>query len=599
MASLPWNRFDLYTKIVVFAILSILVQLLVLKCTVMRFVFSILLLFFSFHSLAQYYGNYTPTYEELVSEYKELAEKHSELQLFNMGSSDFGTPIYLCVVNGGEDSTATFLKARNSTTLLINNGIHPGEPDGINASINWLYEWIASGKDTIGIPVVAIVLSYNVGGTHQRSSTSRANQNGPEEYGFRGNAQNLDLNRDFIKMDSKNSFTFATLFHALDPDVFIDTHVSNGADYQYVLTLISPVKERLSQGMQTLIYEKCIPSVQNDLKAINIDLFPYIELKEEIPDKGIVAFNDLPRYSMGYTGLFDCLSFTVETHMLKPFPERVLATQAYISSLIKWIHSEKIEIESNRIEARKKILEATFLPYNYQLTEDFTMLNFKGFEAKYKPSAVTGLNRLYYDRNQPFEKGIPYYNLHESQDSILIPKLYVIGKQCEGVLNRLKANQVELIEMEKDSLMQLEVCRIESFESKTKPYEGHFMHTQVYTQNEIQFVLVRKGDFIVSTSQDKRKFILNVLEPQLEDSYFRWNFFDSYLQQKEYFSPYVFEEKAFEILENNPELKKDFELKRKQDEAFDKNAWAQLYFIYKSSDYCEPNLYSLPIMKGF
>ena len=147
-----------------------------------------------------------------------------------MGQSDYGLPIYVLVVNADSDSSQTFEKARNSTTILINNAIHPGEPDGINASLIWIDEWVKQGKPSESFPVVAIIPAYNVGGMMQRSSTSRANQNGPEEYGFRGNARNLDLNRDFVKMDSENAFTFSRIFHALDPDVFVDNHVSNGAD---------------------------------------------------------------------------------------------------------------------------------------------------------------------------------------------------------------------------------------------------------------------------------------------------------------------------------------------------------------------------------
>ena len=186
---------------------------------------------------AQYDSNTSPTYPELIEIYKQLDSDHDEIELYNMGPSDFGLPIYLCVVNGARDSIGTFMRAMQETTLLINNAIHAGEPDGVNACLIWINNWIKSGKPR-DIPLVGIIPAYNVGGMMNRSSSSRANQNGPEEYGFRGNAQNLDLNRDFIKMDSKNMFTFAKIYQNLDPDVFIDTHVSNGADYQYYLTYI-------------------------------------------------------------------------------------------------------------------------------------------------------------------------------------------------------------------------------------------------------------------------------------------------------------------------------------------------------------------------
>ena len=242
-----------------------------------------------------------------------------------MGESDFGLPIYVCVLNGDGDSLKTFKKARKSTTLLINNAIHPGEPDGVNACLIWINAWIKNGKSK-DIPVIGIIPAYNVGGMMNRSGTSRANQDGPEEYGFRGNAKNLDLNRDFIKMDSKNMFTFAKIYHALDPDVFVDTHVSNGADYQYTMTYIASVKERMAPSLAKLMHQVMIPKLKEASSSKGFDLIPYVNLKDEVPQNGMTVFNDLPRYAMGYASLMNAISFTTETHMLKSFPERVKST---------------------------------------------------------------------------------------------------------------------------------------------------------------------------------------------------------------------------------------------------------------------------------
>ena len=174
-----------------------------------------------FLSFSQYDGNTSPTYPELIKYYQDMAAKHKEIELYAMGESDYGLPIYLCVINGAGDSLKTFEKAKKETTVLINNAIHPGEPDGVNACILWIEEWIKQGKKLDHLPVLAIIPAYNVGGMMNRSSSSRANQEGPEEYGFRGNAQNLDLNRDFIKMDSKNMETFASIYQGLNPDFFL------------------------------------------------------------------------------------------------------------------------------------------------------------------------------------------------------------------------------------------------------------------------------------------------------------------------------------------------------------------------------------------
>jgi hypothetical protein len=355
-------------------------------------------------SQSKWAGNTTPTYSELISHLKNVSKNHSEVELYAMGSSDYGLPIYVCIVNGAQDSLRTFEKARNETTILINNAIHPGEPDGINACLIWLDKWIANGKKVDNLPVIAFIPTYNVGGMMNRSSTSRANQNGPDEYGFRGNARNLDLNRDFIKMDSENAFTFCNIFHALEPDVFVDNHVSNGADYQYTLTYISQMKERMAPSLRNLVYGSMLPEMTKNLRSKKWDLFPYVELKGETPDEGIYAFNDLPRYAMGYAGLFNSISFTVETHMLKPFPERVQATLAFMEELIDWTQNNANRIEQSRKKANNWVQEQTWFRFNYELSEEKDSINFKGYEHSFPINEITGLKRLFTIAQNPIRK---------------------------------------------------------------------------------------------------------------------------------------------------------------------------------------------------
>ena len=544
---------------------------------------------------AQWTQNTSPTYPELISYYKKLDAQHKEIELYAMGESDYGLPIYVCIVNGAQDSLKTFQKARTSTTLLVNNAIHAGEPDGVNACLIWLDNWIKNGKKTDGLPVIAFIPAYNVGGMMNRSSNSRANQNGPEEYGFRGNAQNLDLNRDFIKMDSKNAFTFATIYHALDPDVFVDTHVSNGADYQYTLTYISSMKERLAPSLCSLTYDKVIPSLTKSLKKKKWDLFPYVELLKETPEEGMHAFNDLPRYAMGYASLFDAVSFTVETHMLKPFPQRVEATHDFIFDLIVYAGTHSKEIEFARAEARNYWQKDKQFEFGYQLTEKKDSILFKGFEFTNPPSPVTGLPRLKYHEDRPYEKYIPYFHTYQAKDSVVIPSYFIVGSQCDEVIERLVANHVQFTRFENDTVIQISQERLSEFKSYGKPYEGHFYHNEVKSKEELVEQHFKKGDVLIQTNQYQRNFLLSIFISRAEDSYFRWNFFDSYLQQKEYFSPYVFEEKAVEILKEKPWIKEQLELMKASDKSFRESQWDQLYFIYKNSDLFEESYYLLPI----
>lgn len=555
-------------------------------------------LFFMFSvssSFSQWSENSSPTYPELIEYFKKLDKKHKEIELYAMGPSDYGLPIYVCIINGAQDSLKTFEKARSSSTILINNAIHAGEPDGINACLIWIDNWIKNGKNAQDLPVIAIIPAYNVGGMMNRSNNSRANQNGPEEYGFRGNAQNLDLNRDFIKMDSKNAYTFATLYHALDPDVFVDTHVSNGADYQYTLTYISSVKERLAPSIQKLTYNRMLPDLTKSLKNKNWDLFPYVELMKQTPEDGIHAFNDLPRYAMGYASLFDAVSFTVETHMLKPFPQRVKATHDFIADLINYTALNSKQIESARVEAANYWKKQTTFKFKYQLSPKQDSILFKGYEFSTPLSPVTGLPRLKYHPDRPYEKYIPYFNTYRATDSIAIPDYIILGTQSNKILEMLKHNGIAYKIVQKDTVVEIKQERIANFKSNSEPYEGHFYHSEIESNYELMKVPVKKGDIWIGLNQKNRNFILSVLVSKCEDSYFRWNYFDSYLQQKEYFSPYVFEEKAAEILLEKPWLKEQLEVLKANSKEFRESSWEQLYFIYKNSDMFEQSYYKLPI----
>lgn len=564
----------------------------------LRSLVGIVCLSLSFFSNAQLDGNTTPTYHELIGMYRTLAADHAEIELYSMGESDYGLPIYVCILNGAQDSIRTFEKARESTTLMINNGIHPGEPDGINACLIWIQNWIKEGKKTRNMPVIGIVPAYNVGGMMNRSSSSRANQEGPNEYGFRGNAQNLDLNRDFIKMDSKNMFAFAKIFHGLDPDVFIDTHVSNGADYQYTLTYIASVKERMAPSVAKITHEQLIPALTQNLSKNKTELISYVNLEGDVPEEGMSIFNDLPRYSMGYASLFNTISFTLETHMLKPFKQRTEATRLFLELTIDWMGANSYGIEQAREEAFRYDRSLFTFPHNFQLTDQKDSILFKGYEHSYPVSEVTGLKRLKYHRDQPFEKFIPYYQTYAPKNTIDIPHYYVIGGQCTDVIDRLKANNVEVEPYLGKKYTVFEQYKIQGFESSKRPYEGHFIHSNMSTELVNPYhVMLKEGDVLVSTNQRNRRFILSVLEPGMPDSYFAWNFFDSYVQQKEYFSSYVFEDKATELLAGDPELKKLFDEKKASNKEFRENANAQLYFIYQHSEFYEPTHNLLPIFR--
>jgi len=148
-----------------------------------------------------------------------------------------------------------------------------------------------------------------------------------------------------------------------------------------------------------------------------------------------------------------------------------------------------------------------------------------------------------------------------------------------------------------DTVIKVESYYINSFKTSSAPYNGRYIHSQVQIKTQLQKVQFYKGDFLVDLNQERNEYIMQVLDPRAPDSFFAWGFFDAVLSRKEYFSDYVFEATAESLLKQDPELKKQFDLKRAQDSTFRSNDYAQLNYIYEHSPWAEPSYNRYPVYR--
>lgn len=543
-------------------------------------------------------GNYTATYEETIAYYELLDKKFKEIQLSAEGSTDIGLPMHAVVISGNKQFDPVQLKSQNKRVVMIMNGIHPGEPEGIDASMQLARDLVTSAtlKPMLESVVVVIIPIYNVDGSLMRNSSSRANQNGPISYGFRGNAQNLDLNRDCIKNDSKNARSFAALFRKWQPDVFIDNHTSNGADYQYVMTYIATQKDKLNPTLAAYMTKEMQPALEKDMKNKGFEMSPYVNTLGETPESGIAGFMETPRYSTGYTALFNCIGFVVETHILKPFDIRLKGTYEFLASTINVVHCDRLKLGALRTKSdAETATQKTFgLQWNLDTTR-YSTISFKGYKSGFKPSKVSGLPQLYYDTNQPLTMEVKFYNDYTITESVTKPQAYILPQAYEKVINLMRVNRVNMIPLKKDTIVEVETYYIKDYKTGTRPYEFHYLHYGTKVESKVQKVQYRKGDYLIPCNQTCNRYIVETLEPNGVDSFFNWNFFDGILMQKEYFSDYVFEDVAAKILDENPELRKKLEEKQKADSTFAKSQWEQLLFVYKNSPYYEPTHLLYPV----
>ncbi len=543
-------------------------------------------------------GKETANYFQVIKFYQQLALHSSIIKLETKHETDASYPLHLVLISNDKKFEPSVWKMEKKVTILINNGIHPGEPDGIDASM-MLARDIAHKK--IIIPdnvVIGIIPVYNIGGALNRNHYSRVNQDGPESYGFRGNAQNLDLNRDFTKCDSKNAKSFTEIFHFLNPDILVDTHVSDGADYQHTMTLITSQYNKMGEELGNWVKNVFEPSLFKGMKEKNWDMVHYVNVEDKDPSKGFSMFYDSPRYSSGYAALFNTIGFMPETHMLKPYKERVQSTYDLLITMIQQAGKNAKELLSERKKAIKKTIFQKNFPLTWKLdAKSFTMIPFKGFEAGYKKSKATDLPVLFYDHNKPFSKEAKYFDHFLPENIVTKAKAYIIPQGWWAVIDLLKLNNVKLNRLRKDTLMEVNSYHIESLKSLPKAYEKHHRNYDVSVLNKKEKIQFLKGDYIVTLNQPANRYLTEMLEPTGDDSFFSWNFFDAMLQQKEGYNDYRWNEIAEEFLKNNSLIKDLLEEKKKADSSFGKNSTAQLEFIYKNSPWYEPAHLRYPVYR--
>ncbi len=539
----------------------------------------------------------TATYYEAIKHYELLDKTYEQAKLLTYGNTDFGKPLNLLVLSKDKIFDPIAVKKGNKRILLINNGIHPGEPEGIDASM-MLARDLLKGNLLPKDVVICIIPVYNIDGSFNRTGTSRANQNGPVAYGFRGNSKNYDLNRDFIKTDSKNAHSFQEIFNIWQPEIFVDTHTSNGADYQYVMTLIPTHKDKLNPILSSYMTKTMLPSLYTEMKKVGYEMIPYVNSVEETPDEGITGFLESARYSTGYTTLHNTIGFMPETHMLKDYDKRVDATYKLLQIYIDIVVRDAKVIGENKQRADKETTNQVEFPIEWSLNKNLADdLEFKGYAAKQKPSEVSGLDRLYYDRNEPYTKTIKYWNTYQPSITITKPVAYIIPKAWDKIIDLLKLNNVKVQQLQKDTQIDVESYYITDYKTVSTPFEGHYLHSSVKVSPVKQALQFYEGDYVVYTNQSVNRYIIETLEPQAMDSFFNWNFFDAILGMKEHFSAYVFEDTAAELLKKNPELKKKLDAQKTKDSSLSKNAEAQLDFIYKNSDYYEQTHSRYPVAR--
>jgi hypothetical protein len=545
--------------------------------------------------------NQTTTWADCIAWYEELARRYPGILRFaQIGVSDAGLPIHAGVITADGVFEREQLQREGRPIFFNNNGIHPGEPEGVDSCMAHVRDFCTQPERlaALGKTVFLFIPLYNVDGSINRANTSRVNQEGPEQFGFRGNARHLDLNRDFVKCDTLCAQVFNQFFTAWDPDVMVDTHTSNGADYPYTMTLIHTQADKLGGELGGFLRDTMLPHMFSERERRGWPTCPYVNPVKDSPDHGIAEFLESPRFSTGFAALHHTIGFMPETHMLKPFADRYESMRALVETALDFTIAHAQQIRALRRAAREEGKSRREWPVHWAMDENNpSSFLFRGYAAKYRPSELGNYTRLSYDRNEAWEKDIAYFNSFPPDITVTAPRAYIVPQAWREVIERLQWNGVKMERVEADKVMDVQYYHIASVTSRPGAYEGHMFHDDVALEKRAGQVKVRAGDWMISLDQDQARYAVETLEPQGHDSFFRWGFFNSVLEKKEAYSDYVFEDHARELLRDEPALKTKFEAWKSANPGLLSNQAAVLDFIFANCQrYVEPEWRRYPVL---
>lgn len=542
----------------------------------------------------KYDQNISLEYDEVISAYQQLADAYSVASLTIVGKTDIGKPLHLFMISKDGDFDPASIRKKGRTIVFINNGIHPGEPEGIDASMQFSWDLLSGKNDLekyLDNTVIAIIPVYNIGGALDRSKYYRMNQDGPIYKGRRRNAKNIDLNRDFAKQETSNAQSFAKIFTYLNPDVFLDTHTTNGSDHQYTLTLIATLHSKLEGEMGSYFKDTMLPALYKGMEENSeYGMIPYVATMGFGDIKnGIVSYNDHPYYSTGYTSLFNCYSFMTENLVYKYFPDRVRSVVDFLTQLVKFTSENNVEIRRTKDEADELVKNKELFHLAWKLDTDFReKLYFRGYEyVRDNNGPNRGRRSGHYDHQQPWEDTIPYYTKYDPLLSVRKPYAYIVPQAWDEIIQKFSNNGIESYRLSKDISIEVECYYIDQVKASSRATQGHKINTGVEVHSIIQNMQYYKGDYVVMVNQHANKYIVEMLEPHAPNSFFAWNYFDPILESHDFYSIWGFESHLYELLDDDKDLQALLNEKKVGNPEFAADPIAQLQFLYENTDASE------------
>ena len=499
--------------------------------------------------------------------------------------------------------------------VLIQNSIHAGEMDGKDACLALLRDLVVT-KERAGLlkqAVLVVIPIYNVDGHERSGPFNRINQNGPQETGFRTQARNLNLNRDYMKADAPETRAFLRLWVRFLPDLFVDTHVTDGADFQYDTTYAFDSGPAAPAPQAEWGTRVLAPYLEASVGKAGHVIGPYVSLKDDRdPTQGLTIGAAPPRFSTGYAVLQNRIGVLVETHMLKDYRTRVTGTYELLRALLEVVNrdagaliSMNRDADAATVAAGRKYDPKAAFPLRLEADGATEPFQFRGYEFTIEPSVISGTSRIEYSPVSR-EMAVPRQTTLRVALSVAPPRAYVVPAPWTPVIDVLQAHGLRIVRTSREWTGEVETYRCHDAKWLDHPFEGRQIffnpgegrstaEAGVRCDPVRQTASFPAGSAVVPLDQRAARVAIHFLEPEAADSGVAWGFFNAIFEQKEYAESYVMEKLAREMLDKDPELRAEFDRRLSADSGFAASPEARLDFFYRRSPFWDPRLGLYPV----
>ena len=542
----------------------------------------------------------TDSYEGTMAYAKRLAKQFKEVHYQSIGQTAQGRDVPLLIVDENGYTNPKKIRRSGKNIILVESCIHPGEPNGKDAMFMLVRNMLTGreNRDLLDDFSFLFIPVLSPDGLANFSPYNRINQNGPKEMGWRVNAKGLNLNRDFTKLDTPELRAFVALFNEWQPDLFFDTHATDGADYQYVTTYSVENFGNYDPSITAWLSEVWEPRIGTAMMQHNMPIARYIEFHPwGDPTGSLYDESFSAMFSEAYTTSRNCPGILLETHMLKPYKDRVFSSYYMIVETLRIIRDNKDNFNDALSQAKKNDLTLKEIPINMQSElNDTVWEDFLGYHFDTVQSDITGGWYYSYDPTKPETRKTRRIRSTRPEKTLSVPKEYIIPAQYSEVIDIVKAHGFEVNLLKSEKTLQVNTYRFSNVSFAPTPSEGRCRVAHADAEEITKEVTFPKGSAVVKTTQNGIRLLMNLLEPEMQGSLFEWGFFNHVLQRVEYFEIYKMEPMAKAMLAADPFLEEQFKAwKASFPKDKQPSQYAIMNWFYERSPYCDKNYLVYPV----